>query len=127
MDDVIDDRIERLQRQERRRNRLAARRRNWYGWGNLHSISATAGKKPFTRPMTRQYWKINHIAPVLFAAPLLVLLIVLFASLWPRTHRAAVCPPGGHGAAAKPAGRGSRGAASQEDHPAAAGHRPAPG
>ncbi len=37
--------------------------------------------------MTRQYWKINHIAPVLFAAPLLVLLIVLFASLWPRTHR----------------------------------------
>ncbi len=93
MDDVIDDRIERLQREERRRARLAARRRNWYGWGNLHSISATAGKKPFTRPMTRQYWKINHIAPVLFAAPLLVLLIVLFASLWPHTHRPAYAHP----------------------------------
>jgi LCP family protein required for cell wall assembly len=90
MDEVIDDRIERLQREERRRVRLAARRRNWYGWGNLHSISATtAVKKPFTRPMVRQQWKLAHMAPILFAAPLLLLLIVLFVSLWPRTHHAA--------------------------------------
>jgi polyisoprenyl-teichoic acid--peptidoglycan teichoic acid transferase len=89
MDDVIDDRIERLQREERRKARLAARRRTWYGWGNLHTISAAAGKRPFTRPMVRQNWKINHFAPALFAVPLLVLLIVLFSSLWPRTHRAA--------------------------------------
>jgi len=89
MVEAIDDRIERLQREERRRNRLAARRRNWYGWGNLHSISATVPKKPFTRPMVRQHWKMSAIAPVFFAAPLVLLLIVLFVSLWPHTHRAA--------------------------------------
>jgi len=92
MDDVIDDRIERLQREERRRARLAARRRNWYGWGNLHSISASAGKKPFTRPMVHQTWKnlkLAHLAPFLFAVPLILLLVVLFVSLWPRTHAAA--------------------------------------
>jgi polyisoprenyl-teichoic acid--peptidoglycan teichoic acid transferase len=89
MEEVIDDRIERLQREERRRARLAARRRNWYGWGNLHSVSATAARQPFTRPMVRQHWKLGHMAPVLFAAPLLLLLIVLFVSLWPRTHHAA--------------------------------------
>jgi polyisoprenyl-teichoic acid--peptidoglycan teichoic acid transferase len=88
MDDVIDDRIERLQREERRRARLATRRRNWYGWGNLHSISALARKKPFTRPMVHQHWKLAHMAPILFAAPLILLLVVLFTSLWPRTHAA---------------------------------------
>ena len=83
MEEVIDDRIERLQREERRRQRLAARRRNWYGWGNLHSISATAAKKPLNRSMVRQHWKLSTLAPVLFAVPLLLLLIVL-AMLKPR-------------------------------------------
>jgi len=92
MEEVIDDRIERLQREERRRQRLAARRRNWYGWGNLHSISATAAKKPLNRSMVRQHWKLSTLAPVLFAVPLLLLLIVLFANLWPRTHHAAAAP-----------------------------------
>jgi LCP family protein required for cell wall assembly len=90
MEEVIDDRLERLQREERRRQRLAARRRTWYGWGNLHSISATAAKGPLNRSMVRQHWKLSTVAPILFAVPLLVLLIVLFANLWPHTHPAAV-------------------------------------
>ena len=88
MAEVIDDRIERLKREERRRTRLAARRRNWYGWGNLHSISATAVKKPLSQPMVRQHLKMSAMAPVFFAAPLLVVLIVLFVNLWPHTQQA---------------------------------------
>lgn len=88
MDETVDDTNERLQREERRRNRLAARRRNWFGWGNLHSVSATAVKQPLTRPMVRQRlkWNVAALAPVFFAAPLLALMIILFVNLWPHTH-----------------------------------------
>ena len=89
MDESVEDTIERLKREERRRMRLAARRRNWFGWGNLHSVSATAMKKPLKRPMVRQHWNVATLAPFIFAAPLLVLLIVLFVSLWPHTHHTA--------------------------------------
>jgi LCP family protein required for cell wall assembly len=88
MDEAVDDTIERLQGEERRRSRLAARRRNWFGWGNLHSVSATAAKRPLTRPMVRQRlnWNVAAMAPVFFTAPLLALMIILFVNLWPHTH-----------------------------------------
>ncbi|MGD0003409.1 MAG: LCP family protein [Anaerolineaceae bacterium] len=88
MAEAAEDTSERLQREERRRNRLAARRRNWFGWGNLHSVSATAEKRPLTRPMVRQRLNLSvaALAPVFFAAPLLALMIILFANLWPHTH-----------------------------------------
>ena len=91
MVEAVEDRIERLQREERRRNRLAAHRRNWFGWGNLHSVSATAAKRPLTRPMVRQRenWTLAVLAPVFFAVPLLALMIILVFNLWPHTHSTA--------------------------------------
>ncbi len=91
MDEAVEDTIERLQRQERRRIRLAARRRNWFGWGNLHSVSATAVQQPLTRPMAHQHvkWNVAALAPVFFAVPLLALMVILFTNLWPHTHHTA--------------------------------------
>ena len=93
MDEVLNDRIEQLKAEERRRNREVTRRRNWYGWGPLHSISATAARRPLKRSMVRQHYQWSTLAPVLFAVPLVLLLIVLFANLWPHTHRPAAASP----------------------------------